>query len=27
MAVGRDPAPKRPMRVHQRFQMNTLDEL
>ncbi len=26
-AVGHDPAPRRPMRVHQRCQMNTLDEL
>ncbi len=26
-AVGRDPAPRRPMRVHHRWQMNTLDEL
>jgi hypothetical protein len=26
MAVGCDSAPRRPMRVHQRWQMNTLDE-
>ncbi len=26
MAVGRDLSPRQPMRVHQRWQMNTLDE-
>ncbi len=26
MAVGRDSAPRQPMRVHQHWQMNTLDE-